>query len=151
MWVANPRAVVLCYYTSRSYKVKIGIRQGNLSFRRSFLWYHSVENGSFIVRPVPILYTFSSVIKIRFYTDNGNPGGLLSSQPAPEYWCSVAYFELDTQVGETFKVPSSRPNVTVSYSLFYQVLKLLLLGPMLGANLIMACLFLTNSQLICVG
>nr|XP_049693722.1 mothers against decapentaplegic homolog 4 isoform X2 [Helicoverpa armigera] len=45
--------------------------------------------------------------------DNGNPGGLLSSQPAPEYWCSVAYFELDTQVGETFKVPSSRPNVTV--------------------------------------
>lgn len=44
----------------------------------------------------------------------GVPGGLLSSQPAPEYWCSVAYFELDTQVGETFKVPSSRPNVTVS-------------------------------------
>lgn len=39
--------------------------------------------------------------------------GLLSSQPAPEYWCSVAYFELDTQVGETFKVPSSCPNVTV--------------------------------------
>ncbi|XP_026478007.1 mothers against decapentaplegic homolog 4-like [Ctenocephalides felis] len=39
--------------------------------------------------------------------------GLLSSQPAPEYWCSVAYFELDTQVGETFKVPSSRPNVIV--------------------------------------
>jgi hypothetical protein len=25
----------------------------------------------------------------------------------------VAYFELDTQVGETFKVPSSCPNVTV--------------------------------------
>ncbi|XP_067012762.1 mothers against decapentaplegic homolog 4 isoform X2 [Anabrus simplex] len=39
--------------------------------------------------------------------------GLLSAQPAPEYWCSVAYFELDTQVGETFKVPSSCPNVTV--------------------------------------
>ncbi|XP_063696987.1 mothers against decapentaplegic homolog 4 isoform X2 [Culicoides brevitarsis] len=38
---------------------------------------------------------------------------MLSRQPAPEYWCSVAYFELDTQVGETFKVPSSRPNVTV--------------------------------------
>jgi MAD (mothers against decapentaplegic) family protein 4 len=40
-------------------------------------------------------------------------GGLLSSQPAPEYWCSVAYFELDTQVGETFKVSSSCPSVTV--------------------------------------
>lgn len=38
---------------------------------------------------------------------------LLSRQPAPEYWCSIAYFELDAQVGETFKVPSSRPNVTV--------------------------------------
>lgn len=31
----------------------------------------------------------------------------------PEYWCSIAYFELDTQVGETFKVPSSCPSVTV--------------------------------------
>ncbi|XP_046649745.1 mothers against decapentaplegic homolog 4-like [Daphnia pulicaria] len=37
----------------------------------------------------------------------------LSSQPVPEFWCSVAYFELDTQVGETFKVPSSCPTVTV--------------------------------------
>lgn len=42
-----------------------------------------------------------------------NVTGLLSNQPAPEYWCSVAYFELDTQVGETFKVPSTCPNVTV--------------------------------------
>uniref|UniRef100_A0A1B6LR12 Mothers against decapentaplegic homolog n=1 Tax=Graphocephala atropunctata TaxID=36148 RepID=A0A1B6LR12_9HEMI len=39
--------------------------------------------------------------------------GLLSTQPAPEYWCSVAYFELDTQVGETFKVLSTCPNVTI--------------------------------------
>ncbi|XP_022161923.1 mothers against decapentaplegic homolog 4 isoform X4 [Myzus persicae] len=39
--------------------------------------------------------------------------GLLSSQPAPEYWCSIAYFELDTQVGETFKVTSTCPHVTV--------------------------------------
>jgi mothers against decapentaplegic homolog 4 len=38
---------------------------------------------------------------------------MLSSQPPPEYWCSIAYFELDTQVGETFKVPSGCPNVTV--------------------------------------
>ncbi|XP_059471709.1 mothers against decapentaplegic homolog 4 isoform X2 [Neocloeon triangulifer] len=38
---------------------------------------------------------------------------MLSTQPAPEYWCSIAYFELDTQVGETFKVPSNCPNVTV--------------------------------------
>ncbi|GAB6032056.1 Mothers against decapentaplegic 4 [Chamberlinius hualienensis] len=39
--------------------------------------------------------------------------GTLSSQPSPEYWCSIAYFELDSQVGETFKVPSSCPSVTV--------------------------------------
>ncbi len=37
----------------------------------------------------------------------------LSRQPAPEYWCSIAYFELDTQVGETFKVPSSKAHVTI--------------------------------------
>ncbi|KAF7278725.1 mothers against decapentaplegic homolog 4-like [Rhynchophorus ferrugineus] len=39
--------------------------------------------------------------------------GLLSSQPPPEYWCSIAYFELDTQVGETFKVLSKIPTVTI--------------------------------------
>ncbi|KAK9884237.1 hypothetical protein WA026_005187 [Henosepilachna vigintioctopunctata] len=45
--------------------------------------------------------------------ENGvNMTGLLSTQPPPEYWCSVAYFELDIQVGETFKVPSSCPSVT---------------------------------------
>lgn len=35
------------------------------------------------------------------------------SFPAPDYWCSIAYFEMDVQVGETFKVPSSCPIVTV--------------------------------------
>ncbi|XP_015590388.1 mothers against decapentaplegic homolog 4 isoform X2 [Cephus cinctus] len=43
----------------------------------------------------------------------GSIGGLLSTQPAPEYWCSVGYFELDTQVGETFKVSSGCPTVTI--------------------------------------
>uniref|UniRef100_A0A673LBA9 Mothers against decapentaplegic homolog n=1 Tax=Sinocyclocheilus rhinocerous TaxID=307959 RepID=A0A673LBA9_9TELE len=37
----------------------------------------------------------------------------ISSHPSPEYWCSIAYFEMDVQVGETFKVPSSCPIVTV--------------------------------------
>uniref|UniRef100_A0A672GM91 Mothers against decapentaplegic homolog n=1 Tax=Salarias fasciatus TaxID=181472 RepID=A0A672GM91_SALFA len=31
----------------------------------------------------------------------------------PEFWCSVSYFEMDVQVGEMFKVPSSCPVVTV--------------------------------------
>ncbi|KAM4710257.1 mothers against decapentaplegic homolog 4 [Discoglossus pictus] len=37
----------------------------------------------------------------------------ISNHPAPEYWCSIAYFEMDVQVGETFKVPSNCPVVTV--------------------------------------
>ncbi|XP_014681364.1 PREDICTED: mothers against decapentaplegic homolog 4-like isoform X2 [Priapulus caudatus] len=38
----------------------------------------------------------------------------VSAHPSrPEYWCTIAYFELDVQVGETFKVPSSIPSVTV--------------------------------------
>ncbi|XP_072353514.1 mothers against decapentaplegic homolog 4 isoform X1 [Scyliorhinus torazame] len=37
----------------------------------------------------------------------------ISNHPVPEYWCSIAYFEMDVQVGETFKVPSNCPVVTV--------------------------------------
>ncbi|XP_035235309.1 mothers against decapentaplegic homolog 4 isoform X2 [Anguilla anguilla] len=37
----------------------------------------------------------------------------ISNHPAPDYWCSIAYFEMDVQVGETFKVPSTCPVVTV--------------------------------------
>ncbi|XP_028254827.1 mothers against decapentaplegic homolog 4 isoform X2 [Parambassis ranga] len=37
----------------------------------------------------------------------------VSSHPGPEFWCSVSYFEMDVQVGEMFKVPSSSPVVTV--------------------------------------
>uniref|UniRef100_A0A3B5K674 Mothers against decapentaplegic homolog n=1 Tax=Takifugu rubripes TaxID=31033 RepID=A0A3B5K674_TAKRU len=37
----------------------------------------------------------------------------ISNHPAPEYWCSIAYFEMDVQVGETFKVQSTCPIVTV--------------------------------------
>ncbi|KAF1424159.1 hypothetical protein FQV23_0009527, partial [Spheniscus humboldti] len=35
------------------------------------------------------------------------------SPPGPEFWCSIAYFEMDVQVGEIFKVPSSCPVVIV--------------------------------------
>ncbi|XP_021950940.1 mothers against decapentaplegic homolog 4 isoform X2 [Folsomia candida] len=49
-----------------------------------------------------------------YHDDNIRSGGpMLSAQPQPEFWCSIAYFELDTQVGETFKVPSSLPSVTI--------------------------------------
>ncbi|XP_037650573.1 mothers against decapentaplegic homolog 4 isoform X2 [Sebastes umbrosus] len=37
----------------------------------------------------------------------------VSNHPGPEFWCSISYFEMDVQVGEMFKVPSSCPIVTV--------------------------------------
>uniref|UniRef100_A0A4W4F7L1 Mothers against decapentaplegic homolog n=1 Tax=Electrophorus electricus TaxID=8005 RepID=A0A4W4F7L1_ELEEL len=39
--------------------------------------------------------------------------GIAVGSTTPEYWCSIAYFEMDVQVGETFKVPSNCPVVTV--------------------------------------
>uniref|UniRef100_A0A8C7CYL8 Mothers against decapentaplegic homolog n=1 Tax=Oncorhynchus kisutch TaxID=8019 RepID=A0A8C7CYL8_ONCKI len=41
------------------------------------------------------------------------PGHYFWFVAAPDYWCSIAYFEMDVQVGETFKVPSTGPVVTV--------------------------------------
>uniref|UniRef100_A0A803JGF4 Mothers against decapentaplegic homolog n=1 Tax=Xenopus tropicalis TaxID=8364 RepID=A0A803JGF4_XENTR len=41
------------------------------------------------------------------------PSNPLPSVSGPEFWCSVAYFEMDVQVGEIFKVPSNCPVVTV--------------------------------------
>uniref|UniRef100_A0A4W5M4R9 Mothers against decapentaplegic homolog n=1 Tax=Hucho hucho TaxID=62062 RepID=A0A4W5M4R9_9TELE len=38
---------------------------------------------------------------------------LAAGASTPDYWCSIAYFEMDVQVGETFKVPASCPTVTV--------------------------------------
>ncbi|XP_044278732.1 mothers against decapentaplegic homolog 4-like isoform X2 [Varanus komodoensis] len=38
---------------------------------------------------------------------------LVSSHPGPEFWCSIAYFEMDVQVGEIFKVLANCSVVTV--------------------------------------
>lgn len=37
----------------------------------------------------------------------------LPKLPTPDFWCIIAYFEMDTQVGERFKVPASLHSVTV--------------------------------------
>lgn len=36
-----------------------------------------------------------------------------SQQPPPEFWCSISYFELDQQIGETFRAASMYPSVTI--------------------------------------
>lgn len=36
-----------------------------------------------------------------------------SLQPLPEFWCSISYFELDQQIGETFRASSMYPSVTI--------------------------------------
>ncbi|NWI26857.1 SMAD4 protein, partial [Sula dactylatra] len=42
-----------------------------------------------------------------------DPPIYLSPLRGPEFWCSITYFEMDVQVGEIFKVPSSCPVVIV--------------------------------------
>ncbi|OQR74516.1 mothers against decapentaplegic4-like [Tropilaelaps mercedesae] len=42
-----------------------------------------------------------------------NPTLLLSTQPPPEFWCSIAYFEFDQQVGDTFKTSSMSKHVLI--------------------------------------
>ena len=63
----------------------LGIEAGNREVRRE------VSKGTFQLDDI------SSVVKLVQQHDIGVQPAL-STQPVPEFWCSVAYFELDTQV-----------------------------------------------------
>ena len=40
--------------------------------------------------------------------------GPISTPPIPECWCSVAQFHFDTPVGDTYRVSSNSPKVSIN-------------------------------------
>eukprot|EP00800_Vazella_pourtalesii_P019366 TRINITY_DN6540_c0_g3_i1.p1 TRINITY_DN6540_c0_g3~~TRINITY_DN6540_c0_g3_i1.p1 ORF type:complete len:590 (+),score=-4.71 TRINITY_DN6540_c0_g3_i1:34-1803(+) len=61
--------------------------------------------------PCPKLFESSNEFKSN--TGFLNTQCLLPKLPWPEYWCSISYFELESQVGELFKVPSLSSHVII--------------------------------------
>lgn len=83
-----------------------------------------IMNSPFSLRYLIIQVRASNLKESESCVNPVGPGVLHNSNAAdlrpvppfvsvPDYWCSIAYFEMDVQVGETFKVPSSCPIVTV--------------------------------------
>lgn len=101
-----------------------GLTQNNWTSTSTLIYTRSSPSNygkskSFILDVFKVIFKIfiNFFFNLAFVGSHGVPQDInspyISNQPLPENWCSIAYFELDTQVGETFKVPSSLPSVTV--------------------------------------
>ncbi|XP_039273776.1 mothers against decapentaplegic homolog 4-like [Styela clava] len=77
---------------------------------------YSQRNGQMNWSSSTARYTpdMSSPVNTPYYTPGSDMNYMpISNHPPPEFWCSITSYEMDVQVGETFKVPASCPAVTV--------------------------------------
>jgi hypothetical protein len=101
---------------------KMGPRRFGLHHHRHHQRIHRLFVCDMSMRHLRILSVAQTrrLLLLRFFS--GSQHSLVPTQSmAPltlmsnfgEYWCSVAYYERDVQVGETFKVPDTFKEVTV--------------------------------------
>ncbi|EDV21247.1 uncharacterized protein TRIADDRAFT_30731 [Trichoplax adhaerens] len=87
-------------------KTTIFVEPGDQFMYDNGKWPTSGYNNSIPVNPPPRTQAASS-------PSAASMPRPISSQPPPDNWCTIAYYELDLQVGESFKVPSQFHTVSV--------------------------------------